>query len=324
VANYDLKISLYRYVDDVERPTPQPPLRIITTTASPDIHSIRELLVRRHLDPDSGAIGLMYALNPDLSDPPRPGANVLMIEIQATAEAEKAISDGFLFKIHYDDKIIADLISSREDLRLMAGTFSALPPERFADSSLRDATLNCISSISGDFDKIADYLADRDQPTNHEMLSQARDEVQLVLRALSQTTTNNVTVAAADKNTICAVANDLQIKKQFFEASEMAGESTLSSNPQADVLVNTFDSVTHQPVPMLTICYAPEALQNDPNWVKQFPNPSSPTEWRLPVADYVFWAIKFGDASPVSDRKPVPVRQTEESKPMTVGIVVRP
>jgi hypothetical protein len=268
-------------------------------------------------------MALMYALNPDLRDPLQASANVRIIQIPVTPEITKALSDGFLFKIYYDDRIMKELISSRERLRALSDGISALAPERYADPSLRQTAVNCMSSVSRDFDQIANHLEDRDQPTNHEMLLQVRDEVELVLRTLSWMTTGNGTLAAPDRDTICAVANDLQIKQRGFDNTRRDTSAFLKW-PEAHVIVNTFDSVTQKPVSKLTIHYAPEALQHDPTWTKQFPALTSPTESMLPEADYVFWATEDGVASPVSDRKPVSVRIMEDLKPLVVEIVVRP
>jgi len=309
-------------LDEVERATPQPPLRFTTITVPPGIGSIRELLLRSHLYPDSDAIGLMYALNPDLRDPLQPGTNVRNIQIALTPEAAKALSDGFLFKIYYDDKIIAALTSSRGKVLKLTAAISSLAPERFAEPSLRQTTLDCVSSISADFDRIADFLEDRHQPTNHEMLSQVLGDVELLLRSLGRITTEAGTVTADDKNATCVVANDLKIKEQGFEGATM-GTSTFLRWPEAHVLVNTVDSVTHRPLSMLTIQYAPAALQNDLTWVKSVFAPSSPTELELPEADYVFWVTKDGGGSPASNRMPASVRKTQDSKPVIVGIFVK-
>src|SRR5271157_2023026 len=97
--SYDIRISLFRTSDEVEHATIQPALRFTTITVPPGIGSIRELLLNSHIYADSDAIGLIYALNPDLNDPPQPGTKVRTIQIPLTPETTNALSDGFLFKI---------------------------------------------------------------------------------------------------------------------------------------------------------------------------------------------------------------------------------
>ena len=323
VGNYDIEVSLYRALDEVERATPQPSLRFATISVPPDIGSVKELLLSSHLYPDSDAFGLTYALNPDLRDALQPGEKVRIIQIPSTPDNRSAISDGFLFKIRYDDRIVRDLISSRESLGRLPGAVSALAPGSFADSGLRQPTLDCLSSISVDFGHIADYLEDRGQLTNHEMLSQTHGDVELLLRKLGRITTGEGTLTEAEESAICLVANDLKTKLHGFESARR-GATTFLRWPEARVLVNTFGAITQKPVPMLRIHYVAQALQNDPGQVKQFPGLSSPAELRLPEADYVFWVTKDGDASALSDRVPVSVRRTEDAKPLIVGIVVKP
>jgi hypothetical protein len=172
VDDYDLQISLYRPSDVAEREMQQPRLAFPSIAVPPTVGSVRELLLSVHVLPDSEATALVYALNPDLRDPLRPSEKVRFIRIQSTPQIEAAISSGFLLKIHYDDKIIRDLISSRESLGTLAGRASALTSERFDDANVRQTGLSCISSISDDFGQIEDKLETRDQPTNHEMLLQ--------------------------------------------------------------------------------------------------------------------------------------------------------
>src|SRR5260370_27598510 len=116
VDDYDVRISLYRPSDMAEREMQQLPLAFPSIALPPTVGSVRELLLSVHVSPDSEATALVYALNPDLRDPLRRSEKVRIIQIQSTPQIEAAISSGFLLKIHYDEKIVQNLISSREDL----------------------------------------------------------------------------------------------------------------------------------------------------------------------------------------------------------------
>ena len=321
--NYDVSISLFRPVDEAEVATRQPLFSFAAITVPPGIRSVQDLLLDSQVYADSDSIGLMLALNPDLREPLEPGSQVRVLQIPRTPEITKALSEGFLFKVTYDARIIRDIVSSRESLRRLTQAASALTPERFADSALRPAASDCVSSISGDFDQIANHLEDREQPTNHEVLSQVRGEVDLLKLTLSRVTQETATVTPADKNVICAVAKDLRVKQEGFENTR-GSQSTLLKWPQARVLVNTIDAVTHQPVPNLTVYYAPIALEDDARFTQPFAGLSSPAESPpLAEGDYVFWVAKDIGRSPLSTRKPVQVRKTEDSKPLIVDILVK-
>ncbi|HET6175620.1 MAG TPA: hypothetical protein VFE61_01730 [Candidatus Sulfotelmatobacter sp.] len=319
-ANYDIRVSLYRRVDDAERAMPQASWTMATIPVPADVKSIRELLVSNHINFDSDAVGLLFALNPDLGDVLSPGDKIRFIQVLATQETAKAISDGFVLKIYYDDSIIRNLVAAREKILDLAADFSRLPPERFESGTVRQKSMDCITGISHDFKEVANVLEYRDQPTNHEALSQLRGDVQLVVRTLEPTLTGNQRVTAVDQATMCEVANDLRIKREGFEGTR--GPSLLRF-PRAHLLVNTYDSVTHNPVTKLRIHFVAAALQNDPLQEQTF-SALSPVDVPLPEADYVFWVTKDGDTTPISGRTLASVRQQQDSKPQILEILVKP
>src|SRR5215475_2883304 len=148
VSNYDLRVSLYRPSDGAERAIPGVPLAFSTITVPAPVRTVRQLLLSVHIHADSDAASLFYALNPSVHDPLHLGDKVRVIEIHPTHDSTDALSEGFLFKIYYDEKIVRTLISSRESLPGLIASVSALAPERFADLSVRQAVLGCISSVS--------------------------------------------------------------------------------------------------------------------------------------------------------------------------------
>lgn len=305
-SDYDVSVSLYRPSDNARRSLPQARLALTLISGSSDAPSVQALLLRSHIYADADAISLIYALNPSLRDAQslKPGEAIRIAEIVETQEAKSALQDGFLFKISYNGQMIAKVVGLRPDVHDTLGA-RAIP--------------DCARSIPGDFDQIADHLEDRDQPTNHEMLAQIDSEVELLLRRLKG---EGGALTSADQATVCAVANDLGLKRQGFDNSR-GDSSTFLRPPLARVQVNTYlNAAERKAVLMLRIYYVPEALQDEPSETKQFATLSSPAESELPEADYVFWVMKDGNRSPLSGRVRVSVRRRNDSNPQPVEILV--
>ncbi len=302
---YDVSVSLYRPSDNARRSLAQSSLTL-TSVAQADAPSVQALLLRSHIYADADAISLIYALNPTLRDARslKPGETIRIAEISESREAKSAFLDGFLFKIDFDRQTIAKVVALREGVH---------------DSLKTNTVPDCARSIPGDFDQIADHLEDRDQPTNHEMLAQIDSEVELLQRRLKG---EGGALTSADQAAVCAVATDLSLKREGFDNSR--GETaTFLRPPLARVQVNTYlNAAERKAVPMLRICYVPEALQDEPSETKQFATLSSPAESELPEADYIFWVTKDGNRSPLSERIRISVRRRSDSNPQPVDILV--
>jgi hypothetical protein len=191
------------------------------------------------------------------------------------------------------------------------------------DSRAKERLSTCVTSLASDFEKIANHLADGDQPTNHEILSQVDSEMQLYFERLDRITTVNHSVTQSDSNLICSIARDLAIKNGGMDITR-GRDSYLARPPLAHVVVNTYyEAATRKPAPLLRIYYVPEALQTEMTEVKRFSTLTSPAQAIIPEADYVFWAMKDGNSSPLSERIPVSVRTTGTSTPVTVDLLVK-
>jgi hypothetical protein len=307
--DYDVSVSLYRQSDNARRSLAQASLTLTSINVGSDVASVQALLLRSHIYADADAVSLIYALNPSLRDAQslKPGETIRIAEVVETQEVKSALLDGFLFKIRYDGQMIAKVVNLRSDVH---DTFDAHPIP------------DCARSVTTDFDQIVDHLEDRDQPTNHEMLSQIGSEVELLLQKLKRAPGENRALTSADQATVCAVAKDLSLKRQGFDNSR-GDTSTFLRPPLARVLVNTYlNAAEHKAVAMLRIYYVPEALQDEPGEAKQFATLSSPAESELPEADYIFWAMKDGNPSPLSERIRVSVRRRSDSNPQPVEILV--
>jgi hypothetical protein len=318
-GDLDVKVTLFRSGDGMEQPVPPESISIAAIKPGAQFSSLETLLLSLKIFPNSDAAGLIEALNPgkDLGAV-TPSETIRVLSVASDEKTAAALSAGFLYRIQYDELLVHQLLDQREPFRKRVAAFSSWPLEKFADSRLREPTATCISNGQFFFNQILDHLEDRIQPLNHQVLLQLRDDVALFSRILDQIGSSSQILESRDSEMLCKIAGDLSIKNKGFEAPRALG-SGFPSWPQVTIMATTIDSATGKPVQLWTIHWAAEQLQDDPEQDHPLSVMTSSVQILLPEADYVFWATK---GSAVSNRKPVSVRTTADSKPLPIQIPV--
>jgi hypothetical protein len=318
--DFDVRVLLYRPPDGPEQTANALQVGFQIATVGEDTHSIQDLLKQSHIWPTADAFGLVYALNPDLpsASPLQPGAKLRFLTINPSAEIAKLASDGFWVKVRYDDRLINEIVAARETLTVLAARTAALPAERFSNP---DTTRRCISDGSKDFWSITAALQRRDQPLDHEMLSQVRGDEAVLSDMLQRTlAAGSASMAAGDEETICSLTKDLRLKQETFGG--VRGSAAFSEKfPTVRVLVNTVNPETGNPVSGLTVHYVQEAMKGRPEYEKSLGGLSSPSTERIPEADYYFWATR--QSAVVTEPKKCFIRQ-DGDKPYRCDLPVKP
>lgn len=313
-GGYDIRLSLYRPSDGVEQETPTARFKFDEVSVSSPVPSIANLLSTQKIHMDSEAVALLFDLNPQVS--PQGGFygqdRIRFIRIEPAPESAKALSEGFLYKIHYDQELRHSLLQSGEGIKRAAGAALGSPAS--------NGSRSCISSAANDLEQILGHVKDRDQPLNHAMLSQVGGDADLLQKLLERITGAGATVPPDDARTICLLADDLKLKSERFPDTRGGGPDTLVPWPMVRVIVNTKDAVTGKLVPLLTVHCKPVALERSAYHGQEFANLSSPSEQLLPEADYVFWATQ-GQEPAVLGRREVPIRNT--GGPVSVDLAVK-
>jgi hypothetical protein len=128
-------------------------------------------------------------------------------------------------------------------------------------------------------------------PASRLFLDQVNEESQLLDRLLRKPA-----LAENDKSTVLEITSDLKAKAQVLQ-KDVADPS---------VIVKTIAAADQKEVSLLTICYVPVALDTG-SCDHEFERPTSPTDRRLPVANYHIWA-KDSAGQRVSESKRVEIR----------------
>jgi hypothetical protein len=317
--DFDVSVFLYRPPDGPEQTADALQVGFEIATVGEDTHSIQDLLRQSHIWPTADAFGLVYALNPDLqsASPLRPGTKLRVPTLNPPSEIAKLALDGFWVKVRYDDRLINEIVASRERLAMLAARTATLPAGRFSNA---DTTRRCVSNGSKDFSSIADALQRRDQPLDHAMLSQVRGDVAVLSDILQRTlAAGGGSMAAGDAETICSLAKDLRLKQETF--GSVRGSVSISEKPPTvRVVVNTVTE-TRNPVSGLTVHYVQEAMKGRPEFEKSMGGLSSPTTERIPEADYYFWATR--QSAVVAEPRECVVRK-DGDKPYLCELQVKP
>jgi hypothetical protein len=225
-------------------------------------------LVRYGIKPTSDAYGYVLDLNPDLE-------SVNDVRVRQSLKVPTALDNTGMVTL----QVNSDL---RGSIRTSSNTLSREANEAALDSETRKR-MNRIAMLSSS-------VAER--PISTEELEQV-EALNAKTLAIAQKRKSGEAISPKEKETVVAVEADLKAK---------------ADSPVSDVIltVKTVKEADGTEVPLLTVCYVPVALFEDACQGK-FDKLSSPTMRRLPIANYMIWAIKEGHR--VSQSKIVEVRK---------------
>lgn len=244
--------------------------------------SVQEVLQGSGVEPNSDALSVVYSLNPGiykLTD-----ASNYTVRIPALKDFDPSNTTPVTLVV--DSGLKQSIAAKSGSLALFTST---KPPDMRGSLSPVAAALRETSVSIGV------------HPTSSSFLEQVEHESNLLSQFSAKT---NLT--EADKATIAEINNDLRAKNKALQADE----------PDPDVVVRTLAAKDQSEVRLLTICYAPVFLDSG-SCDAEFERPSSPTNHRLPVANYHMWATTSLGVR-VSQVKRVEVRDST-----TVVLVVK-
>jgi hypothetical protein len=281
---------------------------------SSPVPSIAQFLSARQIRPDVEAAALLFDMNPQVALRGGFSENdrIRFIRPQADPEIAKALSDGFLYKVHYDQRLRTSLLQLGEAIQHSRGAASRSPAAK--------ESLGCISSAADDLEEVLNHVKDRDHPLNHAVLSQLEGDADILGSFLARIATPGTAASPEDRKSVCLLASDLKVKREHFSGTRDATSDTLVPWPMVKVVVNTKDATTGSLVKLLTVHYVAVALQKSAYRIHEFAQLSSPSEQLLPEADYLFWATKGQDPTLLGPRE-LQVRDT--GSPVSIDLAIK-
>jgi hypothetical protein len=295
--------------------------RIQTVRVTADA-SIDQLLRRGGVVPDGAALTITYLLNPGIQSlGSLPAGSQLFLPVYPGSLSPSG-SDLPPQHLLVESRTKAELREVQQSLETLIPRVSSFPAERFAAPEEQARMMALLGSIR-------EYLADLNQTARanqlplhpsllRESLAEARgieSELQSALRAPGPW-------PASLQEKIAEVTDDFAIRALSFDEVRQ-GEEVPKRWRGALVVVHIFRQGRH-PVDSLRVYYAPRALVDRPQFTFPFGQVAAEVSQWLGEGNYLIWAGRAGDPSPVTKRLFVPVRLAQDGKPIAVDLVVEP
>ncbi len=245
--------------------------------------SVQEALRQSGVEPNSDALSVIYSLNPGLSK--LTDASDFTVKIPALKSFDSSNTAPVTLEV--DSELKHSIAVKSENLM----SFATNRPNEKRDTFVPAVDALKETSVSIGF-----------HPTSSLFLNQVERESDLLNQY-----SRKAYLTEADKKTIAEINTDLRAKNKALQADA----------PDPDIIVRTLAAKDQSEVRLLTICYVPVFL-DDGKCDAEFERPSSPTDHKLPVANYHMWAAN-SQGTRVSNVKRVEVRDST-----TVVLVVMP
>jgi hypothetical protein len=306
----NLSASFVRTKDRITKTVPNSVLTVTHVIVGAN-DTISGLLRRNGIFPNSDAMGVVYSLNPDLTQlsPLPEKLSIVLPGLKRTDEVNKALKEDFLASLTMDQKLKDDLIATWKSLQPLVMQISAFGAERFSQAEDKDRVTTALQNTTESLHDMTIVLRENNRPLSHEILSQTYNDAAVLLSIVQQAAQPGQKLGPEDQNRIFLIASDMELKVRNLNEARGPNDSPprwRDTRVIVDVLEN------QKPVPGLRVYYVPEALEGQSVFVRQFSVLSSPAEQVLPEADYMIWAANENDTTSTTAHVPVPVRKSPE------------
>lgn len=314
LAGLDITMSLVKYDDQTQQKEwPSESISLVSESVPVNGKTIGELLNEAHIFDDVEAIGVVYALNPQIRELNRLNISQLRIpKAQEGQNLESAFKEGFVVRLTVDKELKEQFNERVMRLGKLVQDFENLGTKRYKEPRTREFTIKSLKNISETLQRINERIIQRaGTPIPTEALKQLSGEAKLLNELLSSlTSSSKPRLGKAEQRQITAIEKDIEIKKRSFK--EVAGLEPPSRWGEVNVIVRTLKR--GREVHGLRIYYVAEALRNQNEEVRSFSKLSSPSDQLLPSASYIFWAVRDSDPQrkPITNEQPRDVYQQAE------------
>ena len=287
---------------------PEEVVSISSKTISVDGKTINELLRQNNILPDIEAFGVVYALNPDIKELSQlEMAQIKVPSIQGGENLKQLFEDGFQVLLTSDKGLKKKFGEEVVRFNMLAQQVATLEPSK-SFSVAKTQMLNELGSVSNMLRGINLRIVQRvGRPIPTEVLEQLIAETQSLNVTLDSAFSFQQRIGTAELAQTVTVKKDLEIKVKAF--TETAAGTAPAKWPEMEVIVRTLKQ--GQEISDLRIYYIPEANKEKPEKARSFGKLSSPTNRRLPEADYCFWAARDPNRTAVSNTQCEKVRVSQ-------------
>jgi len=259
---------------------------------------VQEFLGENGILPDVNATSLVYYLNPDLPSVREIGrGRVLQLPVLRIPRdgGERTLPRQPIVALLMDPTLKKGL---RGDVDHFRSTVRRKKEKNFAAGVRNDLEV---------IDQALDPIYKDKLPSSYEMLMQVKGDVAALQAIFAKYHRKfNLLRAIVGKYPKLELGNKDSTQFDLIKTDLVSkNDAARRGNPDVIVMVRTLkdgEEISH-----FIVCYSPEAVYKE-KCDLSFSQQSSPTEQPLAVAMYLFWAVRPGDGSPVSDIRRIPVR----------------
>lgn len=296
-----------------------PAPRLVIDTVKVEGEPVEELLRARRVQPGGDALALIYLLNPGLTQvDPLPRGTTLVLPL---VSAKETLPPGALVRASVVPAIKRELLASDLALGPIVEKVNLLPAVRFEGADEKEDVIGALDEIRGFLELLNLGITEGKLPLHPEVLRQSLAEARLVKSTLEVFVKSGKPLAAADRETIVQISEDMNLKARSFDEMRRGGDRPRRWR-DARVVVRLKGDKDGAPVSGLRIHYVPRALAGQAKEVRQLSGLGSEVSERLPEASYLVWAAVEGKSTPLSPKVRVDVRRQEGDREVVVDLPV--
>jgi hypothetical protein len=274
--------------------------------------TIHELLRENNIFPDVEAFNVVYGLNPEIQKLSDLKVHQIRIPVvRAGQKLEAAFAGGFMVFLTIDKESKERFNENVMGFTKLGQAVSGFSAEKFPDPTAKESITTSLNTISVALNGINKRLVQRfGRPIPTEALDQLNADTELLNGILSAKTSTGAPISKAEQAQIAAIEKDIRVKSRAY--SEVAAGEAPARWPEVKVIVKTLRQ--GQEIPSLRIYYVPEAHKNRADKARSFGVLSSPSNQKLPEADYCFWAARDPDKTAVTNQQCLEVRTDRDAE----------
>lgn len=277
---------------------PVDPLETLAVTVRAG-ETIDKLLRQMGIHPDGEALSVVYSLNPGLESlsPLAAGTRITLPAAKGRGTSDAAE----LLRLSVAAPTKKALLTANQALGPVVEKVSSLPAARFAGPENKEEVVGALDEIRGYLDELNRRIEDGSRAFSPEMLRQSLAEARLVQSLLDGFVKSGKALADADRETIIAISEDMNLKARNFDAAGAQGKLPPRWRDARVVVPVQGEG--------LRVYYVPRLLARSKDAAGQLPVSGSKAAGRLPEGEYLVWAGREGDPAPLTRQVPVQVRK---------------
>lgn len=279
-----------------------------------------EALLRAHgIYPDGESFAAVYRLNPGLRVPTVEAGNTVSLpRVVAPGSVENAMREGYLAYLTLDPTLKEALAARIRAMPRLTQAVARLPADRLGGADARDEIEGALRRLNDFALAVGLAMQERTRSADSDVLGQIDAEFAVVESALGDVV-HGGTLGAEGRAKIIAAAEQVDARMGYWTESH-GPALALAPYPKVWLEISVLrDSAA---VAGLRVYYASPATPMESHPFPTLTTATSPVRAELDVANWIVWAGKPGDSTPLTDKLEVKLRTRADGGPYAAQLMV--